>query len=71
MTNPIDTPERIKEETASINAMTQEEMASLWRFAPSGHKYFDSSRPYFVIFEKRFKEFGGFTPAISNSIGWR
>jgi hypothetical protein len=53
-----------------INQMSQESMASLWRHAPSGHPYFDSSKPYFKIFEKRFKELGGFTPAISKSIGW-
>ena len=25
----------------TINQMSQEEIASLWRFAPSGHSYFD------------------------------
>ena len=53
-----------------INHMSQESMASLWGYAPSGHPYFDSSKPYFKIFEKRFKKLGGFTPAISKSIGW-
>ena len=54
----------------AINAMTQEEMARLWRFAPSGHKYFDNTKPYFKIFNERFKELGGFTPTISKKIGW-
>jgi len=57
-------------EIEKINNMTQMEMARLQRFAPSGHKYFDSSKPYFEIFSERFKELGGFTPAISKEIGW-
>ena len=52
-----------------INQMTQESMASLWRFAPTGHPYFDKSKPFFEIFDKRFKDLGGFTPAISKSLG--
>jgi len=49
--------------------MSHREMASLWRHAPLGHIYFDDRKPYFKIFEKRFKEFGGFTPELSKSIG--
>lgn len=56
-------------EIEKINNMSHIEMARLWRFAPSGHKYFDSSLPYFDIFNKRFKAFGGFTPKISKLIG--
>ena len=52
-----------------INQMSQEQMASLWRFAPSGHPYFDSTKPFFKVFDKRFKELGGFTPAISKALG--
>ena len=52
-----------------INQMSQMEMASLRRFAPSGHSYFDRTKPFFKVFDKRFKEFGGFTPAISKAIG--
>lgn len=51
-----------------INKMSQEEMARLRRFAPVGHLYFDSSKPFFKVFEKRFNELGGFTPAISKKI---
>ena len=58
------------EEINKINQMSQTEMAKLWRFAPSGHPYFNSSLPYFKIFDKRFKELGGFTPEISKAIGW-
>ena len=53
-----------------IPTMTQEEMARLWRFAPSGHPVFDAKYPLFEMFEKRFKELGGFTPEISKKIGW-
>lgn len=57
-------------EIDKINRMSQLEMARLWRFAPAGHPYFDSTKPYFPIFEARFKNLGFFTPAISKSIGW-
>jgi hypothetical protein len=59
-----------EEEIKKINSMSHIEMARLWRFADSGHKYFDTSLPYFDIFGKRFKAFGGFTPKISKAIGW-
>jgi len=52
----------------TINQMSQREMASLWRFAPSGHPYFDKTKLFFEVFEKRFKELGGFTPEISKSL---
>ena len=54
-----------------INNMSQHEMASLHRFAPAGHPYFDTTKPYHKVFEKRFEELGGFTPEISKSLGWR
>lgn len=63
-------PENLEKERAIINAMSRESMAHLWRFAPCGHKYFDSSLPYYDIFKKRFSELGGFSPEISKSIGW-
>ena len=53
-----------------IDNMTQEEMARLYRFAPSGHKYFNRNLPYAEYFIKRFKELGGMTPEISKRIGW-
>ena len=53
-----------------INNMSQRDMAHLWRNAPSGHPYFDKTKPYFKVFDKRFKELGGFTPEISKAIGW-
>ena len=53
-----------------INQMDRFSMARLWRFAPSGHPFFDRSLPYYEVFEKRFKELGGFSPSISKSLGW-
>ena len=53
-----------------INQMSHDTMCSLWRNAPSGHPYFDRSKPYYKVFNKRFKGLGGFTPAISKKIGW-
>jgi hypothetical protein len=53
----------------TINSMSQIEMARLWRFAPVGHPYFDSSLPYCSVFIKRFTELGGMTPEISKIIG--
>ena len=60
----------IDEHINHINSMTQMEMATLYRFAPSGHPYFDSSLPLSEHFMKRFKELGGMTTAISKQIGW-
>ena len=55
-------------EIEKINNMSQVDMAVMWRFAPSGHPWFDSRKPYFKVFERRFKELGGFTPEISKKI---
>jgi hypothetical protein len=52
----------------TINKMSQKDMASLWRYAPSGHPYFDKRKPFFEVFDKRFTELGRFTPEISKSI---
>ena len=60
----------IDEHINHINSMTQMEMATLYRFAPSGHPYFDSSLPLSEHFMNRFKELGGMTTAISKQIGW-
>lgn len=53
-----------------INNMSQEEMARLWRFCPSGHPYFDRQKPFWAVFNERFKLLGCFTSAISKEIGW-
>ena len=64
------TPAEIAAINSQIDDMSHEEMCRLWRFSPSGNPIFRSDLPFFARFEKRFKEFGGFTPAISKSIGW-
>jgi hypothetical protein len=67
MTNQL-TDEQVAE-IAKINAMEHYDMCSMWRFAPSGHPYFDSSLPFHEVFRKRlFEHFGGFTPEISKSL---
>jgi len=54
---------------AEIDAMTQFQMAKLWRFAKAGSPYFQGEVG--VYFTKVFQEKGGFTPEISKAIGWR
>jgi len=56
---------------AMIDSMSHEDMARMWRFAPPGHPIFNKDLPFFERFEKRFKELGGMTPAISKMIGWK
>ena len=51
-----------------INNLTQIEMARLTRFAETGHPYFVGKVGKY--FQKRFKELGGMTSAISKMIGW-
>lgn len=60
----------LEEYKKKIDNMTQEEMASLWRYAPAGHPYFDTTSPLSEYFIKKFKEKGGMTPRISKEIGW-
>lgn len=62
--------QEIDQHIQDINKMSQEDMARLWRFAPSGHPYFDNTIPLYGVFKKRFDELGGFTPEISKKIGW-
>jgi hypothetical protein len=53
---------------AKIDAMSREQMARMWRFAPVGHPMFQGEvGEYFV---KRFNELGGWTPELSKQIGW-
>lgn len=59
--------EEIQEWKERIDGMTQQQLASLWRFAPTGHPVFNRTLPLFEHFQERF---GGFTPEISKAIGW-
>ena len=53
-----------------IDNLSHIEMARLWRFAPSGHIYFDGTLPLSDYFTARFLKLGFFTPSISKTIGW-
>lgn len=64
------TEQEIADEKNKIDNMTQIEMAQLWRFAPAGHPYFNSTLPLFEYFNARFKQLGGMQPGISKAIGW-
>ena len=63
--------ESTKQHIDYINTMTHEDMARMWRFAPSGHPYFNVKFPEIVsAFSERWKGFGGMTTVISKRIGW-
>lgn len=64
------TEEEIQKHVATISEMSHEQMAFLWRFAESGHVYFDKQFPLFDVFLNRFKRLGGMTSAVSKAIGW-
>jgi ABC-type Zn2+ transport system substrate-binding protein/surface adhesin len=57
------------EQKEQIDALNQEEMARLWRFAPSGHPFFSDKEAY-DYFTDRFRKLGGFSAAISKRIGF-
>jgi len=63
------TEEQVQLAKEKIDKMTRYEMASLWRFAPFGHPYFDSTTPLADYFKKRFDALGGFSPSISKALG--
>lgn len=50
-----------------IDAMSREEMARLWRFAPAGDPLFKGEVGKY--FERCFKKLGGSSPQISKSLG--
>jgi len=52
-----------------IDSMTHLNMCSMWRFAASGHPYFNNTNEASEYFKDRlFKHFGGFTPEISKQL---
>lgn len=63
-------PPNIQAEMDKINNLSRFEMCELYRFAPIGHIYFDCTLPFYDVFQKRFKELGGFSPEISKQLGW-
>jgi len=71
MPDPLYTlpPERLAQEEARIDAMTQAQAASFWRFAPSDDPIIQHPLLW-ERFVKHFREVGGMSPAVSKSIGW-
>ena len=63
------TPVEIELHKLRIDGMSHYEMAELWRFAPSGHPYFDKRLPIWEYFKARFDSLGGWTPEISKAVG--
>ncbi len=63
------TPEETQREIDFIRQMSRFDMCALWRTAPTGHPYFDDRLPFFDVFNRRFKELGGFSPEISKALG--
>jgi len=63
------TEQEIARAKTHIDAMSRYEMASLWRFAPPGHPYFDRTLPLAEYFEERFNKLGRFSPEISKALG--
>lgn len=53
-----------------IDTMNQEQMAYLWRFAPSGHPFFRDDLPLYDYFKARFGSLGGMSVGVSKKIGW-
>ena len=52
---------------SKIDSMSREDLAWIWRYAPVGDPYLCGVvGDYFAA---RFKELGGFSPAISKAIG--
>lgn len=61
----------IEQQKIEIDQLTHEQMATIYRHSPSGHPWFDSTLPLNDYFMERFNSFGGMTPAISKTIGWK
>ena len=63
--------ERTEQHLQYIRTMSHLEMARLWRFAPSGHPYFNTDFAVLTNeFAKRWELLGGMTSEISKLIGW-
>lgn len=62
--------EQVDLDLEKISKMPHKAMASLWRFAPAGHRYFVRGSEQDKAFVQRFNAFGGWTPGLSKQIGW-
>ena len=56
------------EQKKQIDSMSQYQLCSKWRFAPSGDPLLQGDTGNY--FSKRMKDLGGMTPEISKSLGW-
>ena len=65
-----DLPSDYQQHVDTINSMDAEQIGRLMRFAPIGHPYMDGTLPYWKLLNDRFKELGGWNPALSKHIGW-
>ncbi len=64
------TDDQISVAKKEIDSMSQFSMASLYRFAPCGHPYFDTTNgDLSEYFATKFKERGGMTSTISKQLG--
>ncbi len=63
------TPKAIEHWKELIDEMTQEDMCTLHRAAPSGHPCFVRGTEVQKYFKEKFDRLGGFTPTISKRIG--
>ena len=68
MTAPMG-PELIETWKRRIDAMTQDQCAARYRFAPVGDPVF-STPELWAYFQAHFAALGGMTPEISQRIGW-
>ena len=59
------------EHVEAIKRMGHEDMARIYRFAPSDHVYFETKIGLSKVFFGRFEKLGGMTPEISKKIGWK
>ncbi|MCK9477264.1 MAG: hypothetical protein M0R46_15210 [Candidatus Muirbacterium halophilum] len=67
----MSTEQLTEEDKKEIDALSHEEMCSIWRFGTSNQKWLDGRHPAAKYFSDRlFKHFGGFTSEISKRIGW-
>jgi len=57
------------QELQKIEAATHEDLARIWRFAPSTHPWINN-RNLWVRFNDRFAQLGGMTTEMSKRIGW-
>jgi len=63
------TLEELDQHMNKIKTLTHDELARIWRFASSEHPYLQN-RNLFLLFKKRFDNFGGMTVSMSKKLDW-